>query len=282
MTGTSSSGRWNLQPGRRCWVVAVAIAILLPLALRSAVAQTQVPLLHRDVIVLDPAHGGTDTGARLSDSLLEKDVTLELATRLRSLLQARGFTVVSTRVDAGGAGLSIDQRAELANKSHAVACLVLHASASGNGVQIGSSTIGSPLSGPPESTGRQASGLVPWDRAQEVYVPQSLRLANKVGAALARSNVPLAIGRVALRPLDNLMCPAISIEMAPQRIPGDDPTPVSDAAYQQRVADAVAGALVFWRNQAQQPENVNTPKPDAQLIAPAHLVGKLLARGSGS
>jgi N-acetylmuramoyl-L-alanine amidase len=261
MIGSNSSGFSILLSTWRCWMAAAAVTILSLLALRQSGAQTQVPPFNRDVVVLDPAHGGADTGAIIGDSVQEKDVTLELATRLRSLLTARGFTVVSTRDGAGGDGLSTDQRAELANKAHAVACLVIHASGSGNGVQIGISTIGSPLAKmaplPP------SSGVLAWDRAQEVYVPQSLKLANKVGAALARSNLPLSIGRVALRPLDNLMCPAVSIEVAPKANAGGGPTPVTDTSYQQRVADAITGALVFWRNQAQQPEYISVPRPDA-------------------
>jgi len=105
------------------------------------------------------------------------------------------------------------------------------------------------------------SSAVPWDRAQELYLPQSLRLANLVGSAMRRGEVPLAMGRVAMRPMDNLMCPAISIELGPLRSGGSDATPVSDAGYQQRVVDAIAGALVFWRNQAQPPELISVPKP---------------------
>ena len=210
--------------------------------------------MDRNLVVLDPAHGGADNGARISDSVQEKDVTLELATRLRSLLMARGFKVVSTRDDSSGSGLTTDQRAEIANKSHAVACVVIHASASGNGVQIATSTIGSRLAS--ELAVRHSGTTVGWERAQEIYVPQSLKLANRVGAALVRSSVPLSLGRAALRPLDNLMCPAISVELAPQQSAGGDPTPVSDSTYQQRVADAIAGALVFWRSQAQQPESI--------------------------
>jgi N-acetylmuramoyl-L-alanine amidase len=61
------------------------------------------------------------------------------------------------------------------------------------------------------------------------------------------------MGRVALRPLDNLMCPALSVEIGPLRGDGSDLTPVSDDEYQQRVADAITGALIFWKNQAQPP-----------------------------
>src|SRR5579859_420042 len=49
------------------------------------------------LIVLDAAHGGLDTGAHLPAELQEKDLTLMLSIRLRSMLSARGITVVTTR-----------------------------------------------------------------------------------------------------------------------------------------------------------------------------------------
>lgn len=230
-------------------------------------AQLQPPVFNRDMVVIDPAHGGSDTGALITDSLSEKDVTMALASRLRSLLTARGFTVVLTR-DNANATLSNDQRAELANKAHAVACLVIHASASGNGVHIGTSTLGSSLASIPPAGAKQSAGAIVWDRAQEIYISQSLRLANQVGAAISRSSIPLTTERAALRPLDNLMCPAISIEITLQGTAGSVSTPVSDSSYQQHIADAIAGALLFWRNQAQQPEFITVPRPSSELRPP--------------
>ena len=60
-------------------------------------------------------------------------MTLALAFRLRSLLAARGFTVVMTRENdaaqkpgapaAGNSALTLDDRAGIANHAHAAACL---------------------------------------------------------------------------------------------------------------------------------------------------------------
>ena len=53
--------------------------------------------MNHNLVVLDPAHGGPETGATLSNNALEKDLTLALARRLRTALTAAGFTVVTTR-----------------------------------------------------------------------------------------------------------------------------------------------------------------------------------------
>lgn len=59
------------------------------------------PLLTRPrVIVIDPGHGGQDNGMENKPlKLKEKVLTLDVALRLRKLLEARGFTVVMTRTD---------------------------------------------------------------------------------------------------------------------------------------------------------------------------------------
>ncbi|HEX4651743.1 MAG TPA: N-acetylmuramoyl-L-alanine amidase [Granulicella sp.] len=206
-------------------------------------AMAQVPF-NRDLIVIDPAHGGADIGAQISDHVMEKDVTMAMALRLRSLLAARGFTILLTR--NGDTSLTTDQRAELANRAHAVACLVLHATASGSGVHLATSTLNATVTTDP-------SAPIPWDDAQAAYLSQSQRLSDQIAAAVNRSHLPLITDQAALRPLDNLMCPAIAIELAPLAAGDSTPTPVTDPSYQQRVNAAIAGALIFWRDLAQPP-----------------------------
>ena len=54
------------------------------------------PVKHPFVVVLDPGHGGDDSGAICGD-VLEKDLTLDVAQRAESLLRGAGFTTVMTR-----------------------------------------------------------------------------------------------------------------------------------------------------------------------------------------
>ena len=48
-------------------------------------------------IVIDPGHGGSDSGARGPSGLLEKDVTLAVSSDLRKILETSGARVVMTR-----------------------------------------------------------------------------------------------------------------------------------------------------------------------------------------
>jgi N-acetylmuramoyl-L-alanine amidase len=207
--------------------------------------------MDRNLVVLDPAHGGPDAGATLGDKIFEKDVTLAIAARMRATLTAAGFTVVATR-DADSADLLTgDQRAEIANRAHALACIVIHATASGSGLHLYTSALQPPQEDSSSNvplTPRAAFVPVPWEMAQAASVSQSLRLAGDMSAALGKANLPLLAGREPVRPLDNLQCPAVALELAPLPVAGSDATPVTDADYQQRVAATLTVALQAWHN----------------------------------
>jgi len=234
----------------------------------AALAQLSAGGFNRTLIVLDPAHGGGDTGSRINDQIVEKDVTLALAFRLRSLLAARGFTVVMTRdsdaaappsataaPSAPAAPLSLDDRAGIANHARPVACLLLHATASGTGVHLYTSEL--------DATAGEAVPAA-WLTAQSAWVAQSQKLANQMGSALGRAKVPLVLSRASVRPVDSLTCPALVVELAPA---GSDVTSINDAGYQQHIAEALAAALVFWQNQAEPPARLAPPPPPATIAA---------------
>jgi N-acetylmuramoyl-L-alanine amidase len=218
--------------------LAVCLAVVL-VTICVAPAQQPAP---RTILLLDPAHGGTDTGAHLPNNVLEKDITLALATRLRAALGSSGFTVIATRDTDPAAPFTPDQRAEIVNHAHPSACLTLHATSSGTGVHI----VTSALTPAPDIDDPHAP--IPWDTAQAASIPQSLSLANQIGLALQHAKLPVILSRATLRPLDNFNCPAVAIEIAPLVPEDSDPTPVSDAAYQQNIAKAIAAAITTWRS----------------------------------
>jgi N-acetylmuramoyl-L-alanine amidase len=83
------------------------------------------------VIVLDPGHGGTDPGKQnLRLNLDEKDMTLDVAMRLKKLLELRGYRVVMTRTTdtrfSNNPIVDLPLRAEVANKAEADLFLSIH------------------------------------------------------------------------------------------------------------------------------------------------------------
>jgi len=75
-------------------------------------------------IVVDPGHGGKDTGTATSGGLAEKEVTLDIGLRLRSLLEQAAFEVVMTR-DKDEA-VPLRQRTALANTQGADLFVSIH------------------------------------------------------------------------------------------------------------------------------------------------------------
>ena len=189
------------------------------------------------VVVLDAAHGDGDVGAQFSDKLLEKDLTLGFSVRLRQALASHDIQVVTTR-DADVA-VPMVTRAETANHAMAAACIALHATATGSGVHLFTSSLA-----PTAYT-----KFLPWQSAQSAYVTQSLRLSSEISSALGHAAVPITLGRTSLTPMDSFACPAVAVEIAP--LAGGNTTkatPLTDVGYQDKIIDALTAALTQWRN----------------------------------
>lgn len=75
-------------------------------------------------VVIDAGHGGNDPGATSVVRLAEKDITLDVASRLSTILQANGFQVVITR--GGDRLIPLRERARLANESSSDIFLSIH------------------------------------------------------------------------------------------------------------------------------------------------------------
>src|SRR5207249_185236 len=89
------------------------------------------------VIVIDPGHGGTDSGISTTGAL-EKDLTLAIARKLRPILQSRlGATVLLTR--DSDVPLNSEGRAAVANNNQADLFISLHIGYSANKGDLGSS-----------------------------------------------------------------------------------------------------------------------------------------------
>lgn len=193
------------------------------------------------VIVIDAAHGGTDIGAKLSPTLDEKNVTLALAQHLRSLLAAHGISVVVTRTT--DANPPMDTRADIANHAHAAACLILHATTSGIGIHLFTSSLS-----PAPPTAAPPSPALTWSTAQAAYVNQSIRLSSDIDAAFTHTTIPVIVGRTFLQPLDNLTCPALAIELAPKPSSGlSSAKSVDNPGYQSLALNSIVAGILQWQ-----------------------------------
>jgi N-acetylmuramoyl-L-alanine amidase len=191
------------------------------------------------IVILDPAHGGDDLGGHLSSGQLEKNANLALSVRLRSLLAARGIQVITTR--DSDQTVDPNRRAEIANHAEAKACLSLHTADTGSGVHL---FVASLSPAPP-------ARFVPWKTAQAASVSRSLALEGILNAALQHAETGVTLGRTPLPGIESMACPAVAVELAPER---DSDRKVTaepdDPGYQARVAQILATAVLEWKAQA--------------------------------
>jgi N-acetylmuramoyl-L-alanine amidase len=93
-----------------------------------------------------------------------------------------------------------------------------------------------------------------WKTAQAAWVTRSLALAGVINSTLQQAGLTVTLGRTALPAVDSMTCPALAIEVAPDRSTGVNPADsFSDPAYQARIAEALAAALLEWKTEVRQP-----------------------------
>lgn len=75
------------------------------------------------VIAIDPGHGGEDTGMSQGD-ITEKQVTLDICSKLKIMLESQGYNVIMTRED--DSRVSKEERVTAANASQADLLVSVH------------------------------------------------------------------------------------------------------------------------------------------------------------
>jgi N-acetylmuramoyl-L-alanine amidase len=214
-------------------------------------------------LAIDAGHGGDDIGVRGADGLEEKQLTLDVARRLRSLVErGLGVQVILTREE--DRRVSIDERAAAANNGKADLLISLHAngalseSPSGaevfyerldrEGEAVKRSTAAESISLPVVSGGIRTIEFVPWDLAQAQHVESSAMLAQIVEEEL-RARVPMGQRprqQGPMRLLSAANMPAVLVEMAYLTNNAQEKAAASDE-FKNSVAQAVYNAIVRFR-----------------------------------
>src|SRR5215469_5836391 len=181
------------------------------------------------IVVLDPAHGGTDLGARGGGGMRESEIVLDFAGEVRRALEQQGFQVVQTR--QGNDNPSFDDRSAMANAQRGAVFVTLHISSTGlpGTVRV---YVNSDL---PAVT--DTNGFIPWDRAQAPFLALSRKYADLVQGMLAQrfKGSPDAAQTGTVRQLRTTAAPAIAVEVSS--------VTVNDRADLDRMAAGVADAI---------------------------------------
>lgn len=174
----------------------------------QAAGQSANQRLTPNIVVIDPAHGGTDPGARGTAGIRESEIVMEFAAQIRTALESAGFQVLVTR--QGNENPSFDDRSAVANAQRGAIFVTLHVASTGlpGTVRV---YVMSDL-----PTGNDTSGLIPWDRAQAPFLPLSRRFGDLVQGLLSQrfKGSPGTAQVAAVRQLRTTAAPAIAVEIS--------------------------------------------------------------------
>ncbi len=198
------------------------------------------------VIVIDPGHGGSNTGTHsVLDGRLEKEFTLDWAKRLKLLLEANGWTVFLTRTN--DSYVTNANRVVFATLHHADLFISLHfnATPARDEKTAGLETYCFTPTGIPSTVTRGYSD--PWtDKlSSNDFDTQNLQLAVKLQGALLRLIGMEDRGVRHVRYIEVLRgqkCPAVLIEGGYLSNPAEAKL-IESADYRQKLAEAIANAL---------------------------------------
>lgn len=221
-------------------------------------------------VVIDPGHGGDDLGSHGPAGTLEKDVTLDVARRLKSALEGRlGLRVLLTRDE--DRLVPLDERAAIANNNKADLFVSLHVNASlrpdtkGAGVfylsldglgdearRLTTSAKGTVV--PVAGGGSRDIDLLPWEMAQARHLGESAIVATFLQEELGRrvDMSPRALDTAPLRVLASANMPAALVEMAFLTNAAQE-TQLRTDEFKNLVAQSVYDAIVRYRARLETP-----------------------------
>lgn len=239
-------------------------------------------------IVLDPGHGGTETGAIGPSGIQEKELTLILARDLEARLEQMGIRVILTRNEDGN--LPHDNRTAIANQNQADLFISIHLNSSlGTGAHgaetyflsteasdaraaqaaaaENSTPPPAPEGSPADAGTRQAMEdleLILWDLSQSHHLAESQRFANLVQGELnqALQLRDRGVKQAPFRVLKGATMPAVLVELGFISNP-DEEKKLQDPEYRGALIASLARAIQRYKALVE-----NRPDPAAQSQAP--------------
>jgi N-acetylmuramoyl-L-alanine amidase len=226
-----------------------------------------VPAAVQRAVVIDPGHGGDETGAIGPGNVLEKDVTLDIATRLAAIL-GRNPSVRPVLTRTNDTIVALDERAAIANHEKASVFLSIHANSSRASGAHGSETYYLSLGATDsvsaavareENTAAPTGGAAPpppapadldfilWDMAQSAHLKESAALdesiQNELNALLQTEN--RGIKQAPFRVLVGATMPAVLVETA-FISNAEEAKKLATPEFRQSIAEAIARAVASF------------------------------------
>ena len=220
-------------------------------------------------IVIDPGHGGTETGAIGPSGIQEKELTLTIARDLEARLEQSGFRVILTRNE--DAGVPHDNRTAIANQNKADLFISIHLNSSLGSGAYGTETYflsaeatdaTAARSAAAENTDGEAAAqgstadpqamedlrLILWDLAQSHHMAESQRFAKLVQGELNQTLQlrDRGVKQAPFRVLMGAAMPAVLVELGFLSNP-DEEKKLQDPEYRGDLIAALARAIQRYK-----------------------------------
>jgi len=219
-------------------------------------------------VVIDPGHGGSETGATGPAGTMEKELTLLIARRLAERLTSElGLRAVLTRAE--DLDLDLDERSALANQNKADLFVSVHLNSTARGDAHGAETYFLSLQASDQRAAAAAAlenvvgvpraepgsdefdiQLMLWDLAQSRHLAASQRLATLIQEELNRQLAlpDRGVKQAPFRVLMGAAMPAVLVELgflssAPEE------EKLRDPAYRAQLVDALVRAIDRFRSE---------------------------------
>ena len=210
----------------------------------------------KQVIVLDPGHGGIDSGASAGADVLEKSIVFEFARRMAAQLENTGrYKVVLTR--NSDVFVSLDDRVRVARQANAALFVSLHADTLADAADVQGATF---YTGSDKASDAEAARLAEKenraDIAAGVESPEDATGVTDILADLTRRETK-AYSHLFARSLAGVWQNAGRLNKNPQRSAGfkvlrasDVPSVLIELGYLSSTRDAANLTSAAWRDKA--------------------------------
>ena len=202
-------------------------------------------------IVIDAGHGGNDSGAK-NDAyqLREKNLTLDVSQRLKSMLERRGYEVIMTREH--DVFIPLERRPQIANRAKGDLFISIHFNAAARTTAKGYETFAltpqyqasSKYSVPSRDDNRRYDGndQDPWNTLLGYHVQRSL--------VQTMGGTDRGLKRARFLVLKHLNCPGVLLELGFISNP-DTAQKVRSATFRQSLAQSLYDGIIQYHKRLQ-------------------------------
>lgn len=223
----------------------------------------------KGIVVVDPGHGGHDTGAIGYRGIMEKKLVLDIARRVRTILVRKGYKIRMTR--DSDRFIELEQRADIANNIGAAIFISIHANAVSKNKRLISGSEIYYLSKAQKASSKRTEKIENMGIKKKIssrwgslkyrvkrwllsrHFKKNREKSKELAEAVQRKLKRVTIGKsrgiktANFSVLRNSYCPACLIEVGYLTNP-TDATYLRRTSYKQKIAEAIAQGVIDYMN----------------------------------